>query len=220
MDPQILKNICNRLFGVVRNRQNRIVEIGWPGAFFDLRNVQGIEAQSLLDTFQNFQNEINSIGVDLQAAQRANELERARCADLNQTIAEKYDLLHKAHDLLVKAASDLTDANHKATNYKHQRDYALRDNARLRELLAKMGQQITAAAAFAEIIESQAQDLPAGHAFEIEQADLATQQQHGIAIGVREAAQAMRDRTPKPQSPAQAVDEVISEQAASRAGGQ
>lgn len=82
-------------------------------------------------------------------------------SDTQKRLEECLGKLTAGEEMRIKLASDLTDANHKALNYKSQRDQALRDNARLRGLLTLLADNIKASANTCGALEAMAHDLPA-----------------------------------------------------------
>lgn len=160
MTPEEVKALCSRLFGVKKGRAGRVVAINWEGYCLDLSLARSNTGAVVLSVLERFQSEVQTIGADYLNALRGVESLRQRQTELTESLAEKYKLLNEARELLVKANSDLQDANHKALNYKSQRDQALRDNARLRGLLTLLADNIKASANTCGALEAMAHDLP------------------------------------------------------------
>lgn len=98
---------------------------------------------------------------ELEEAREHRNLIIGERTEAQRARASAEQCLSETRAALVKANSDLTDANHKALNYKSQRDQALRDNARLRGLLTLLADNIKASANTCGALEAMAHDLPA-----------------------------------------------------------
>jgi hypothetical protein len=206
-----------------------------PGVDFDYLLLQGakpsVVKNILWKMVQGFQQELRDVGAVsaknwdayTKAVDCIRELQLENQRNVDALERDVNCARMAAQAVETKLLSDLTDANHKALNYKSQRDQALRDNARLRNLLSMLGQQVLHAAAFVDLVEGISHDLPAAPAqpFPETPASSKTEPREAVspALAGMRAALAASETLPKPQTPAAAVDDQLSEMN-SKPGGQ